>query len=451
MRIPSSPHKQYLNGADWCLRALEIGTRIKTGHRLVFAVSVYLEGVPDEQELKRRFVLFCRQFPVLRGRDARCWCLAPYWKYSSSRPPRVPEEIRIGGGVLPDGGTQAEFLDLVGQVVNRYSLTPGWRVGIEFLRTLEGTRSMLLFLFDHGLFDAKGADAFIQLFLQQVNGQQASLSDTELRPRADAQLEGWIRRFKSGQKANRCLLKLMNAQTAYLPLPEGLMTRSIRFQELCFTPEEAKRVQERAFAVAGYLMFAPYALATAASAFYPVFNRPGMESFDYVISTSTDKQRSATRKRHVFFNNLSFLFFQFPLREAARRDSLAERLRDQLVQQARDGLPAAIEEANLLMRILPAKWLWAILMKFYRNRMSSFAFTSLGEPPMTLSEVAGCRVTDCIHFPVIPAPPGLGLILCQHEGKLHAVLSYFDGVISDEEAKGILARFRTQLLSEHRK
>lgn len=447
MRIPSSPHKRYLNGADWCLRALALGTRKQTGRRLVFGVSVALDGSPDAEEMKRQFILFCQQFPVVRGRDARCWCLAPYWRYAASRRPRVPEEIRVGGGVLPEGEGASAFLAAVEQAINTYSLLAGWRVAMEFFQTQEGSKSLALFLFDHVLFDAKGADSFIQLFLQQVNGRAAALSDAEVSPRADAQLEGWVKRFKSGQQANRCLLRLMNQQTAYLPLPETLGARPIRIHERCFTPEEAKRIQERAFAVAGYLMFAPYALATAASAFYPVFNRPGMEGFDYVISTSTDKQRAATRRRHVFFNDLSFLFFQFPLREAVQRDGLAALLREQLVQQARDGLPASLEEGNLLMRIFPLQMLWAFLMKFYRNRMSSFAFTSLGDPQMTVSEVAGCPVTDYIHFPVIPTPPGLGLILCQHAGKLHAVLSYFEGVLSEEEAQGVLARFREQMLT----
>ena len=447
MRIPSSPHKRYLNGADWCLRALALGTQKQTGRRLVFAVSVALDASPDASELKRQFVIFCQQFPVLRGRDARCWCLAPYWRYSVSRGPRVPEEIRVGGGVLPESEGSTAFLTRVEQTINQYSLIPGWRVAMEFYQTQDNAKSFVLFLFDHVLFDAKGADSFIQLFLQQVNGAVPALSDAEVRPRADAQLDGWVNRFKNGQQANRCLLRLMNQQTAYLPLPSMLPSRPIRIHEICFTPEEAKRIQERAFAVAGYLMFAPYALATAASAFYPVFNRPEMEGFDYVVSTSTDKQRAATRKRHVFFNDLSFLFFQFPMRAAVQRDTLAAILREQLVQQARDGLPASLEEGNLLMRIFPLKMLWALLMKFYRNRMSSFAFTSLGEPQMTISEVSGCRVTDYIHFPVIPTPPGLGLILCQHAGKLHAVLSCFEGVITDEEAKAVLARFREKILS----
>jgi hypothetical protein len=447
MRIPSSPHKRYLNGADWCLRALAVGTKQRTGRRLVFAVSAYLEGLPDPEQLKRSFILFCQQFPVLRGRDARCWCLAPYWKYSPVLTPRVPEEIRVGGAVLSQGEDSPDFLKQIEETMNRYSSMPGWRIAMEVLQCPSTSKSVLVFMFDHALFDAKGADAFIHLFFQQVNGDSPQLSDAELRPRADAQLDGWGKRFKAGQQANRCILKLMNEQTAYLPLPPELSTRPIRLHELCFTPEEAKRIQERAFAVAGYLMFAPYALATAASAFYPVFNRPEMKDFDFVISTSTDKQRAATRKSHIFFNDLSFLFFQFPVRAAAQRDSLAGILRDQLVQQARDGLPAILEEGNLLMRIFPAKWLWAFLMKFYRNRMSSFAFTSLGEPQMTIPEVGGCRITDYIHFPVIPTPPGLGVILCQHAGKLHAVLSCFEGVISDEEAKAVLERFREQALA----
>jgi hypothetical protein len=447
MRIPSSPHKRYLNGADWCLRALGVGTKKSTGRRLVFAVSVALEGAPDPESLKRTFINFCQQFPVLRGRDARCWCLAPYWKYSASVPPRVPEEIRVGGAILSQSEVSLDPVKVVEETMNRYSVMPGWRIALELFQTKKSDTCLLVFLFDHALFDAKGADSFVHLFFQKVNGEQPQLSEAEIAPRADAQLENWGKRFKDGQQANRCILKLMNEQTAYLPLPSELPTRPIRLYEHCFTSEEAKRIQERAFAVAGYLMFAPYALATAASAFYPLFNRPEMADFDFVISTSTDKQRAATRKRHLFFNDLSFLFFQFPVKAAVQRDTLAGLLRDQLVQQARDGLPAILEEGNLLMRIFPASWLWAFLMKFYRNRMSSFAFTSLGEPQMTLSEVAGYRVMDYTHFPVIPTPPGLGLILCQHAGKLHAVLSCFEGVISDEEAKAVLARFREQALA----
>jgi len=447
MRIPSSLKKRYLNGADWCLRALAVGTKMKTSRRLVFGVSVFLEGSPDANHLKRSYILFCQQFPVLRGRDARCWCLAPYWKYSGTKVPRVPEEIRVGGGVLQEHETASDFNTYIEQTINTYAMIDGWRVALDVVQTTDASKSMLVFMFDHCLFDAKGADAFIQLFLQHFNGLEMRIPETEKLPRADAQLDDWGSRFKSGRDANRCIRKLMNAETANLPLPQDLTKRPIRIREICFTPEEAKRIQARAFEVAGYLMFAPYALATAVSAFYPVFDRVLKGNFDFVVSTSTDKQRAAARKHHVFFNDLSFLFFQFPMSAAADRNALAGLLRDQLVQQARDGLPAVLEEANLLMRIFPAKMLWQFLMKFYRNRMSSFAFTSLGEPQMNVSEVAGCRVLDYIHFPMIPTPPGLGLILCQHAGKLHAVLSCFEGVISDADMDAVLARFREQALA----
>jgi hypothetical protein len=420
---------------------------MKSNRRLVFGVSVYLEGSPDSNQLKSCFIQFCQQFPVLRGRDARCWCLAPYWKYSTAKVPRVPEEIRVGGCVLQEHESASDFPTYIEQTINKYATIDGWRVALEVFQTPDVTRSMLLFMFDHCLFDAKGADAFIQLFLQHFKGAEMSIPESEKLPRADAQLEDWGSRFKSGRDANRCIRKLMHAETANLPLPHDLKARPIRIREICFTPEESKRMQERAFAVAGYLMFAPYVLATAVSAFYPVFARLLKGSFDFVVSTSTDKQRTAVRKHHVFFNDLSFLFFQFPMSEATDRNALAVILRNQLVQQARDGLPAVLEEANLLMRIFPAKMLWQFIMKYYRNRMSSFAFTSLGEPQMKVTEIAGCLVRDYIHFPMIPTPPGLGLILCQFAGKTHAVLSYFDGVISDDDAQAVLARFREQALA----
>ena len=81
MKVPSSPDKRYLSGADWCVAALSQGTVETTGRRCIFQIAVFLEGVPDSDRLASEYKAFCVRFPVLWGTPARCWCLAPYWKY----------------------------------------------------------------------------------------------------------------------------------------------------------------------------------------------------------------------------------------------------------------------------------------------------------------------------------------------------------------------------------
>ena len=78
----------------------------------------------------------------------------------------------------------------------------------------------------------------------------------------------------------------------------------------------------------------------------------------------------------------------------------------------------------------------------------AFGFTCLGESTVKTPAVMGCRVRDQIHFPVIPTPPGIGLILNQSGGVYHAVLSYIEGLLSEEEVEALTDTFRARLLDE---
>ncbi len=443
MKFPSSKHKRYLGGADWCLTALSQGTLATTGRQCVFQVAVFLEGQPEADRLGAAFADFCARFPLLWGAPARCWCLAPYWKYPAAADPSRP--IHIGQQRLPADAGLPEIVRLIETLTNQQAAQTGWTTALEIVRRGDDD-TVLLFSFDHCLFDAGGAETFINLFFRQLNGEADEAEFPAPRPTASAQLDQWGRKFKSGQKVNRLMRQLAQATTAHLPLPTDAADRPFRFRAFSITQAESQRLQKRAFAVAGYLMFTPYVLATAAAVFQPLF--ASQEDADFVVSVSTDKQKAATRTPHFFFNDLSFLYFRFPVAAVGDRQALAGNLREQLVNQARQGVPAAIEDANLLMRILPARTLWRFLMRFYRNRLASFGFTCLGESTMKTTTVANCRVRKLIHFPVIPTPPGVGLVLNHSDGAYHVVLSYLDGIVAETEADDLMATFRKQLLDE---
>ena len=445
MKVPSSPDKRYLSGADWCVAALSQGTVETTGRRCIFQIAVFLEGVPDSDRLASEYKAFCVRFPVLWGTPARCWCLAPYWKYPEAA--EAERSIHFGRSVLPENATQADVVRHIETLTNGYAARAGWRTALDFVQVGEAA-SVLVFSFDHNLFDAVGAETFINLFFRQANGEARDAEFPPARQTAPAQLDRWCQKFRSGQKVNRMMRRLAEGSTAWLALPQDARQRPFRFRVVTFSAEEARRIQERAFAVAGYLMFTPYVLATAAAAFHPFFSGRVAQDGHFVVSVSTDKPKSGVRMPHYFFNDLSFLYFRFSVEAAADRNALAGTVREQLMSQAKEGVPAAIEDANLLMRILPVRAYWAFLMRVYRNRLASFGFTCLGESALRTPAVLGCRVRDQIHFPVIPAPPGIGLILSQSRGVYHAVLSYIEGILSEEEVDALMASFRMRLLDE---
>jgi hypothetical protein len=443
MKVPSSPDKRYLSGADWCVAALSEGTILTTGRRCLFQVAVFLEGAPDGERLAAAFRDFCSRFPVLWGRAARCWCLAPYWKQPAAAYPGRP--VHVGRSELPAGVGQPEVLRHIERLVNGHAARAGWTTALDIVQ-VGADAGILVFSFDHCLFDAVGGETFIELFFRQINGEAGEAEFPPRRQTAAAQLDHWRQKFASGRKVNRMMRRLAAGETAWLPLPRDAQQRPFRFRVATFDVQESRRIQARAFQVAGYLMFTPYVLATAAAVLRPYFSRCSASATHFVVSVSTDKPKTAVRASHLFFNDLSFLYFQFPVAAAVDRNALAGVVRDQLIFQAKEGVPAAVEEANLLMRILSARMLWRFFMRLYRSRLSSFGFTCLGESALRTRAVLGCRVRDQIHFPVIPAPPGFGLILSQSEGVYHVVLSYLEGILPEAEVDAILQDFRARLL-----
>lgn len=444
MKVPSSSRKRYLGGADWCVAALRQGTLETTGRPITFHVAVFIAGRLDPARLQGRFQDYCARFPLLWGRAARCWCLAPYWKSPADSAERKAPFRHVADG---DAATPAAVARRIEELANDPDRLRGCAVALEFLQDAAAAGA-LVFSFDHLLFDAAGAERFIDLFCQFADGRAADAEFPDPQAPEPAHLDQWSKRFASGRQLNRSLRELLPGATANLELPANARRRPFRFRVLSLTAEETRRAQEQAFATAGYLMFTPYVLATAAATFQPRFARRVAPNADFIVTVSTSRLRPpGERAPHVFFNDLSFLYFGFPVAEAGERDKLARTLRDQMIAQVKAGMPAAVEDSNLLMRILPPRAFWKFMFTFFRNRLSSFALTCLGDPLLKTNSVLGGTIRTHVHFPVIPVPPGLGLILNRSGDVYHVVLSYLEGVLSEGKVATLLDEFRQRLLN----
>ena len=443
MRVVSSAQRLYLSGADWNVTAVSRGTKDLTGRKVMFQVAVFVNGDPGGKRLEDAFRSFCGRFPLLWGRPARCWSLAPCWWQPQAAMPGLP--IRVGRSSLPDSSTDENLVRHLETLSNRHAARPNWSVALDTVR-MGHQRTVLVFSFDHRVFDGAGSEAFINLFIRSVNGTaEEGEFPVQMQAASGHRLGGWGRRFRSLRVVRRLMRVLGEGETCRLKLPTDTFNRSNRFRVETFDAAAAAQIREQACKVAVDMMLTPYLLATAATALRHVFTAGEHGKGKFVVTVMAARPSSGERPQRLFFNDSQLHYVQFSHRLAARRDELAVELLGQLVQQERDGVPDAIEESNLLMRILPVRWFWQVLTRFYRSSLPSFGMTILGETGISETEVLGCRVCERMHFPMMPVPPGIGLMLSQSNGGYHLVLSYIEGVLSDAEAAEVMSSLRAML------
>jgi len=74
-----------------------------------------------------------------------------------------------------------------------------------------------------------------------------------------------------------------------------------------------------------------------------------------------------------------------------------------------------------------------VLYLHFKGKAATFLFSYLGNRPGRLIKFMGLKIKNLIHMPRVPAPPGLGFFFNNYNGRLNFVISYLDGLLSDEE------------------
>jgi hypothetical protein len=131
------------------------------------------------------------------------------------------------------------------------------------------------------------------------------------------------------------------------------------------------------------------------------------------------------------------MFFRIPVAIAGDRRQALDAVRTQMYEQIKNGFPGAMAESSMLMRILPMSVLGRLMRRPLRGEFASFSFASVGQKGYACPEFMEARVTNLFHMPLVPVPPGLGLVVNHFGDRMNAVLSYLDGMFSDEDIQNI--------------
>lgn len=401
---------------DWVIHALDDASRQCLGCGHSFLIACILDGEFSAADFEQSFSSYCDFYPQLAGRSSRDFNLAPYWLSDSESV--VP---RISGSAA---ASESEALLRLQQ-----------ELGIPFAKGEPGIRASVVsaekktvlgLIFDHKIFDARGAELFLNGFQTwYLSGGAAGRFEIAAEP---AHLNDWRNQLSAGKAANRARIAREKTSARFLPAGSG---KTCLFKVRALNDRESAAVLSRSAKHAGPFMFLPYSLACAARAMDSFFISKGSSEGDFVIPVTRDMR---TRLSDPLFNHLSFLFFNVPAEQLRDFDGLVSFLRIRMYDQIKEKAPEALAQASMLMRILPLYAFSKNLQGTARKPSASFSFAVLGDSAFAHDRLMDTRVENMIHVPRIPPHPGLGLFISQYRGRLNLTLSYLDTLMTSEEA-----------------
>jgi hypothetical protein len=433
----ASKRKRYLSGPDWVINTLDHAMKATTCAGNMSQIALTFDSPVDEDEVRTHLEGFVRRFPVVAGNVRRDLKLAPYWRI----PARVERSIRLTVRRVDKETFGPSFLHHLEQTAN--TPFPYDNEHLAFDLVTDGCRSVLSMTFDHRIFDARGAEMFLDLFQQDL-GRDADPAPRDLVFTSSAALSQWSKKFLAGRNVNRRIISLSKATPVVLPaVREG--NGRYRYQLLSFTAQETADIYERAYTEAGYLMESPYLLAVIIQSMHDLFRNKQSNGDSYLVPVTTDLRPGLDPLQEIFFNHVSYLFYQLPVSAAEDRKALIALLKQQMYDQVKSGFPRDLAEASLLTRIAPLPVLGKLLRLPLKGRMATFAFSHLGKSSYRHPLFLGKRIEGLFHMPRVPMPPGIGFFSNFFNGRLNLVLSHLDGLLQDADIvmieQGIRQRF----------
>ncbi len=422
-----SKRKRYLSGSDWVINTLDHMMKAGTSSGNICQVVLMLTTPLSEQAARNRLNRFVKQFPVLQGRVARDFKLTPYWKI----PAAMERDVHLNVTHL-HGNISPEFF-MSKLVHNANRPFPDGHGYIDFHLFTSGGRSAVAMRFDHRLFDARGAESFLNLF--QSGLDEGSVSG-DITFSSSMELTEWRSKFLAGKNVNRAIIALSKSIPRSLPA-QPTPDKGYSYRLMTFSPQETSAIYERAYRDAGYLMESPFILAVITQAMHDLCDsRPDAGSC-YLIPVTMDLRPGKEPLQEVFFNHVSYLFYQIPVEQVGDLKELVTLFKQQMYDQVKSGFPRDLATASLLTRIVPLGLFGKLISLPMDGKLATFAFSHLGKSSYQSHEFMDSPIENIFHMPRVPVPPGLGFFSSLYNGRLNLVISYLDGMMTDEELEGL--------------
>ncbi len=429
LTVLASKNRRYLSGFDWIMSVIDYLIKKSTVAGNASQLVFMLDGQVDEARVRSYLSRFLKEFPVVQGQVARDYTLAPYWRIPKKY---IENGLNLNIYRLENSAAPKSVLSVMEEGSNRPFKRKNEHLAFHLVYTKD-RQSCLAMTFDHRLLDARGAEAFLDLFQQYFadGGDPAVTKGVCLTASAD--LDNWKHKFAAGKTINRRLIALSKTSVRNLPLPHSEVKKGFRFRSICFDREQTEKIYENAYAVAGYLMEMPYLFAAVVQTMHEFFESKGASGQSYMVPVSVDMRSAKDIRQELFFNYVSMFFFQINVDTLKSRELLLKEIKAQMYEQVQSQIPANLLAASALLRIAPLPVLNKLFQLPVGGNIASFCFSHVGKSSYRFPDLLGANIKNIFHMPRIPVPPGLGIFFNSSNGQLNAIITWLDGLLADEE------------------
>jgi hypothetical protein len=178
-------------------------------------------------------------------------------------------------------------------------------------------------------------------------------------------------------------------------------------------------------------------LAVVGKAMAELWRQRDLPDVPFLLPISVDL-RPKGEPGATFGNQLAFHFARFRPADAADVPALARALRQQLTEAVRDGQIEANRVAMEFLHYRPLSTMLRVMPWTESGELFSFNCADLGDWSSSLQPCFGRRVVNAYHVPVVPPRPGLGVFFNRCRSRNNLVVSWSEGVVSDDEAGRII-------------
>ena len=312
---------------------------------------------------------------------------------------------------------------------------------VAFYIVTAGEKSFFAMMFDHRLFDARGADTFLGIIQKEFLG--ANDCSSEVSVSEPSHLRSWRKHMQAGFQIRHSMLAGRNRPVRILPLPQVATIDGFNFTEIFFTFEQSAAIMKKAEDTAGYLMLMPYLLSVSVLALHKIFTRHGIAVGDYSIPVTVDMRQPGHILEKMFFNHWSLFNILVEGDDAGNLARVVQSIKKQLYEQVSSNFLKHFQESSYLMRGFPLPVLSRLMRRQLNERRASFSFSYLGETAYPFNEFMGMHIDNIFHMPRVVMPPGCTIHFNHFCGKFNVVLSYAQGLLDGDD----LAVFTESLCS----
>jgi hypothetical protein len=298
--------------------------------------------------------------------------------------------------------------------------------------------SALVLTWFHPLMDARGGQNFLA-HLDHLDGHGGRTpwgnDPPAFVPEPDARPLGQRGRIAGGSRAYmRGLAPVPPVSPAATLRPPG---RACFRREAFLAPEPGADRRRAAREMT-------WRLAVVGKAMAELWQRRGLPDTPFLLPVSVDLRPKGDAGA-TFGNVLAFHFARFRPSETGDVPALARALRRQMAEAVRDGQIEANAVAMEFLRYCPPGAMLRALPWTKDGELFSFNCADLADWPSALAHCFGRRVLNAYHVPIVPPRPGIGVFFNRCGSRNNIVVSWAEGVVSEEEAARIIEVVRNAL------